>query len=316
VKGGHTFTMTRSVAGLAVLVCRACMSGVAGAQDLSPRAYVITPVDSNALIATYAHQDGSVQFSGAVPITDADANVNLGILSFYHSFGVLGHAANFTIAAPYAFGDFHGLVQDVPRQADRSGSLDVVARVAVNLLGGPAMAPQQFATWHQDMLLGVSLTIVPPTGQYDPSHLVNYGSNRWSFKPELGYSQRFGNWVVDAYAGIWFFSDNADYFPGGNRQAEADVGAVEAHLSYDVAPRLWVSLDANYWWGGATSLNGVQNNLTNQGNSRVGITASVPLTAHQSLKFSFSDGAYIRYGGDYRSISLAWQYSWLGTRFR
>jgi hypothetical protein len=307
---------TRSVASLAVLVSLACVSGVAVAQDLSPRAYLITPVDSNALVVSYSHLAGGLQFAGAVPITGADATINLGVLSFYHSFDLLGRAANFTIAAPYGFGDFRGTVADVPKQADRSGSLDLAARLAVNLIGGPAMAPKQFAGWHQNVLVGASLTIVPPTGQYDPTRLVNFGSNRWSFKPEIGYSQRFGSWVLDGYAGVWFFTANGAFYPGANTQSEKPVGAVEAHLSYDVRPRLWVSLDANYWSGGVTSLNGVQNDLTDQRNSRVGMTASVPLTAHQSLKFSFSDGAYIRYGGNYRSISVAWQYGWIGTKWR
>jgi hypothetical protein len=308
--------MTRSVARLVVLFCLAGMSGVVAAQDLSPRAYVITPLDSNALVATYSHLSGGIQFAGALPITGAEANIDLGVLSLYHSFGLFGRAANFTVSAPYGWGDFRGTVADVPRQADRSGSLNVVARLAVNLLGGPAMSPPQFAAWRQDVLLGASLTIVPPTGQYDPTRLINFGSNRWAIKPELGYSQRFGKWVLDAYGGVWFFGDNSNFFPGGNTQSEATVTAFEAHLSYDVKPRLWVSLDANYWRGGTTSVNGMPNDLTSQSNSRIGMTASVPLTAHQSLKFSFSDGAYIRYGGNYRSISLAWQYGWIGTHFR
>ena len=70
---------TRSVAGLAVLVCLACVSGVAVAQDLSPRAYVITPVDSNAVVVSYSHLAGGVQFAGALPITGAESTINLGV---------------------------------------------------------------------------------------------------------------------------------------------------------------------------------------------------------------------------------------------
>jgi hypothetical protein len=173
------------------------------------------------------------------------------------------------------------------------------------------------AKWHQSVLLGTSLTIVAPTGQYDPTRLINWGSNRWAFKPELGYSERWGDLLLDAYAAGWFFTENSEffshnmYFPGTNTRSERPVGAVEGHLSYDIKPRLWISLDANYWWGGQISLNGVQNPTTDQANSRVGVSASVPITRHQSLKASFSDGAFARYGGDYKTISVAWQYSWL-----
>ena len=110
-----------------------------------------------------------------------------------------------------------------------------------------------------------------------------------------------------------FFSHNR-FNPGTVTQCQKPVGAIEGHLSYDVKkePRLWVSLDANFWFGGSTSLNGVENRLTVQGNSRIGATVAVPITKHQALKFSYSNGAYTRYGGNYQNVSVAWQYSWLG----
>jgi hypothetical protein len=70
----------------------------------------------------------------------------------------------------------------------------------------------------------------------------------------------------------------------------------------------WFSLDGNFWFGGTTSLNGVQNPLTVQRNSRIGGTASIPVTKHQTLKLSYSNGDYIRYGGNYQNISVAWHY--------
>src|SRR5262249_54791666 len=102
------------------------------------------------------------------------------------------------------------------------------------------------------------------------------------------------------------------FSPGTNRQTESPVGSFEGHLSYDFKPRLWLSLDANFWFGGRTSLNGVPNTVTVQRNSRVGATGSVPLTTHQSVKLSYSNGAYIKYGGNYQNVSIGWQYSWVG----
>jgi hypothetical protein len=299
-----------------ILACLGFAAGAARSQDLSPRAYVVAPTDSNAVVVGYSHLSGSLEVDGALPITGAEAQVNVGLVSLYHSFAFFGRSASITAVLPYGWGNFDGTVAQVPKSADRSGFFDSSLRLAVNLLGGPAMTPAEFSHWRQDTLLGVSVTVAAPTGEYDGDRLVNFGTNRWGVKTELGYSQRFGAWVLDGYAGVWFFSKNTDFYPGLQSQTEAPVGELEAHLSYDVHPRLWLSLDANYWWGGATSVNGVQNGLTDQKNSRIGATASVPLTRHQSLKFSFSDGAYIRYGGNYRSISLAWQYSWLGTHLR
>ena len=148
--------------------------------------------------------------------------------------------------------------------------------------------------WQQKHLLGASLKIVAPTGQYDPTKLINLGANRWAFKPELGYSGRWGHWVLDAYAAVWFFTRNPEFFsrnqyvPGTQDQTQDPIAAFETHLSYDFKPRLWVSLDGNFWRGGRTSLNGVENPATLQKSSRIGVTASFPLTRHQSIKLGFA----------------------------
>ena len=124
--------------------------------------------------------------------------------------------------------------------------------------------------------------------------------------------------ILDSYAGVWFFTTNNDfwsrnsYYPGTRSQSQSPIGAFEGHLSYDIKPRFWASLDGNYWFGGKTSINGVVNSLSEQSNSRIGGTFSMPITKHQSLKFSYSNGTYIRFGGNYQNVSVAWQYYWQG----
>jgi hypothetical protein len=162
------------------------------------------------------------------------------------------------------------------------------------------------------------LAVQTPTGQYDGTRLVNIGQNRWAFKPELGFSRRRGHWLLDAYGAAWFYTPNDDFFSnapgstGPNRQTQETMGSVELHLSYDIKPRMWVSADGNYWYGGKTSLNGVQTPTTLQANSRIGATAAIPITKNQSLKFSYSGGTYTTFGGNFQSVSAAWQYSWIG----
>ncbi len=287
-------------------------------QDLAPRAYIITPIHSNAITLTYSFNSGSLIFDGGTPISNASARVNVSVLSYSHSLRFFGRTASFLATVPYGIGNFHGTVMGSETNAYRSGLLASAFRFSVNLKGGPAMDLQDFLKWHQKTLVGASLKVVPPSGQYDPTRLINYGANRWSFKPEVGISQRWHHWVLDTYAAVWFFTTNDEFFsrnlynPGVTAQTESPVGAFEEHLSYDVKRRLWASLDGNFWLGGRTSLNGTEDINTLQRNSRVGGTLSVPVSKHQSLKISYANGAYIRYGGNYQTISLAWQYSWLG----
>jgi hypothetical protein len=284
------------------------------AQDLAPRAYVITPVHSNAITITWAFYDGGLNFNGTVPITNATGTYNVPVFSYYHSLSFFGRSANITASLPYAVGNFQGNLSGQSRSLYRSGLLDSSFRFSVNLVGGRAMQPKEFPKWKQKTLLGLSLKVVAPTGQYSGTKLINWGSNRWAFKPELGYSERWGHWLLDAYAGVWFYTANSAYYAGPvtKVQNQAPIGALEGHLSYDFKPRLWVSLDGNFWWGGIASLNGIQNLETKQTGSRLGGTASFPISKHQSIKLSYSNGTYIRFGGNYQSVSVAWQYSWLG----
>jgi hypothetical protein len=287
------------------------------AQDLSPRAYLITPLRSNAVTVANVFNDGDLHFEGTVPITGATGRMNMPNVTLYHSLSVFGRSGNATATLAYGVGNFAGTAFGAETEIYRSGLFDSVFRFSVNLKGAPAMSLGDFSKWQQKTLIGASLKVVAPTGQYDPTKLINLGANRWAFKPELGLSRRWGHWVLDAYAAVWLFTKNADFFsrnqyvPGTHYQTQAPIAAFETHLSYDFKPRLWVSFDANFWNGGRTSLDGVENPATLQKASRLGVTASFPLTRRQSIKVGYADGAYVRFGGDYKIASAAWQYSWV-----
>jgi hypothetical protein len=294
-----------------------CCPALLPAQDLSPRAYVITPTRTNGITLSTAYNDGELLFEGTVPITDATGQLDFSTLTLYHSLGVFGRSANVSASLPYGVGDFSGTAFGSQTTTHRSGLLDTVVRLSVNLKGGRAMGLPEMRQWQQKLLIGASLKVVAPTGQYDPTKLINLGSNRWSFKPELGLSRRWGHWVLDGYAGVWFFTENPEFFSnnayvsGTHSQTQKPITAFETHLSYDVRPRLWISADANFWYGGKTSLDGVENPVTVQKSSRIGLTASFPLARRHSVKVGYARGAYVRFGGDYRIYSLAWQYSWI-----
>jgi len=287
------------------------------AQDLAPRAYVITPIHANAVTLSYSFLNGDIIFDSTLPITGAQGRINVSTFSLFHTLNFFGRSANVTVSLPYSIGHFRAIVVGTDTAVYRSGLLPAAVRFSVNLKGGPAMSVKEFLSWRQKTILGASLKVLPPTGQYDPTRLINPGTNRWAFKPELGLSRRWGQWVVDTYGAVWFFTTNPDffsrnqYFPGTNTQSQSPIGAFEGHLSYGQL-RCWISIDGNFWYGGRTSLNGVVNPNSLQANSRVGATASVPVSKHQSLKFSYSYGVIARFGGNFQNVAVAWQYSWLG----
>jgi len=298
---------------LAFSLCRLSL-----AQDLAPRAYIISPIHSNAVVLSYSFFTGNLDLGTGLPITDAKATANVPSLSIFHSMRFFGRTSNFTASLPYGEANFNGKVLETQTNVYRSGVLDSVYRFSVNVYGGPAMDGRQYMKWRQKTLVGASLRVYAPTGQYDSTKLINLGSGRWAFKPEMGYSRRFGHWVVDAYGGVSFFTTVGKFFsqnqynPGITSKTQAPIAAFEGHLSYDVKPRLWVSFDGNFWRGGTASLNSVENPATEQRNSRIGGTLSIPITKHQALKCTYNNGAYIKYGGNFQNISVGWQYSWYG----
>ena len=280
-----------------------------------------TPVGSRAFILSYSFADGEFLFDPTLPITDATGKIQTPAVSYYYAFDFFGRAANVTGALPYAVGELRGKLAGNERVVQRSGTGDAIVRFAVNLYGSPARRPLEFIKSPPSRsILGASLKVTAPTGQYVPTRLVNIGTNRWAFKPELGFTHRIGQLVLDMYGGVWLFTDNNDFAPTPETppatRSQDPIAALELHVSYDVKPRLWISGDVNYWRGGRTSVNGSKGIETLQANSRLGVTGSVPVTVHQAFKVSYSDGVLVRVGGKFKVVSVGWQYSWLGVPSR
>ena len=162
-----------------------CALGVAG-QDLAPRAYVITPLNSSAITLTYSYYTGGLQFDVAVPITGATAQISVPVFAYCCSLNFFGRPANILASLPYTEGNLQRKVIGAESRLYRSGLLDHVYRLSVNLKGGPALPFNEFVKWRQKMLIEVSLKVVAPTGQYDPTKLINLGNNRWAFNPRSG----------------------------------------------------------------------------------------------------------------------------------
>ena len=313
--GQRTGTFRQGVVFALLCIVGGPTADVANAQTLAPRAYVITPTNANAITFSWSYLSGGLDFNGTIPVTGATGTYSLAAISYYHSFGFFGRSANVAAILPYGVGTFQGKVLGTDRSVYRSGLLDLSLRLSVNLKGGPAMAAPQYVKWKQKTIIGTSLTIIAPTGQYNPAHLINWGINRWAVKPELGISRRWGKWILDGYGGVWFYSTNNAFYsvPNPQPQTQSPIGSFEGHLSHDFSKlHCWASLDGNFWFGGTTSLGGIANTVTRQTSSRIGGTFSIPLKTHQSLKISYSKGAYVRFGGDYQNVAVAWQYSWIG----
>lgn len=294
---------------LAVAVALATMPVTGLGQDMEPRAYSSSPVGTNFLVLAVGRASGSVVFDPSIPITDVEATLGNTAIGYGRTFSFFGRQALITGAIPYTWGEVNGSVAEQRRSITRSGLADVRVKLSVNLLNGEALSLKEFVKRKRRTVVGASLTVSAPTGQYDPARLINLGTNRWAFKPEVGISKPAGKWDLDAFAGVWLYTPNDAFYPGTQRRTQDPLFAVQGHASYTFRPRLWAAFNATWYSGGAGHINGGPA-VARLNNSRLGGTVSLPLGNRQSLKFSYSDGVSGRLGSSFRTFTLGYQVSW------
>jgi hypothetical protein len=283
--------------------------GSAPAQELEPKAYAASPVGTTFVVIGLARSTGSVVFDPTVPVTDVEARVSGSLIGAGYTFGLFGKLALVTATLPYTWGDISGKVGEEARAITRSGLADSRMKFSVNFVGNPAMPAREFAKTERRTIVGASLTAVVPTGQYDPAKLINLGTNRWAFKPEVGVAVPRGRWDFDGYVGVWLFSANPDFYPGGLERTQEPVVAAQVHASYTFRPRLWAAVNATWYRGGSTRAEGGEPSA-GVNNSRLGATVSLPLGRFQSFKVAYSSGVSVRTGTDFRTLAVGWQ--WVG----
>jgi hypothetical protein len=300
----RTTLLTGALAALGALAPAA-----AYAQQMDPRSYANVPIDLNFLLAGYAYSWGDVVFDPSVPITNADAKVNAVYLGYIRSLDFWGQSGTLGLVLPYASVNGRGTVEDQTDSIVRSGYGDVALRLSVNLYGAPALSLPEFRNYRQDLIVGASLLVTAPTGRYYPDKVVNIGTNRWSFKPEVGVSKGLGNWILEGALGVTFYTDNDEFYPGNAVRQQDPLYATQAHVIYNFSPALWASFDMTYYVGGSTSVNGVPKADLQQ-NVRWGATVSQALDRYNSLKLYSGTGAVVRAGTKFNTVGVVWQYRW------
>jgi hypothetical protein len=291
------------VAAIAMLYCVA-----AHAQSMEPLSYTNSPVGLNFLIMGYGYQSGNVLVDPSWPLKDVHATVDSVLLAYSRVIDCWGQSGSIALVMPYARLSASGDVFEQRMRVTRTGLTDLSMRLSVNLYGAPALSLSEHSGYHQDIIIGATLQVTAPSGEYMPSKLVNIGTNRWSLKSELGVSKAVAPWTFEGAAGATLFTDNDDYF-GGNERHQDALFSVQGHVIFNFNRKMWAALDGTYYTGGRTSLNGhLDNDL--QGNSRWGGTYAYSLALHHSIKVYFSSGLSARTGSEFRIYGIAWQYHW------
>ncbi|HET6780701.1 MAG TPA: transporter [bacterium] len=292
------------------LIALTFMAGGVYAQELEPRAYGNTPIGLNFFIAGYGYAEGGLATDPSVPLEDANLRTHGPVFAYARSLDVWGRSGKLDVLLPYAWISGTALFAGQPRERNVAGFGDPRLRFSVNFYGAPALSLKEFADYRQDLIVGASLQVSAPLGQYSDNRLVNIGSNRWFVKPELGVSKAWGPWTLELATGVTFYSDNDDFLSGKTREQDP-IYSAQAHLIYSFRSGIWGALNATYYTGGRATVDGVQGDDLQQ-NSRLGATVVLPLDRHNSVKLYGSTGVSTRTGSDFDAVGIAWQYRWGG----
>ena len=170
------------------------------------------------------------------------------------------------------------------------------------------MSPAEFRDYERRTILGFNLRLKIPIGQYDPSKLVNLGSNRWQVAPAVALSHWIGNLSLEAYALAWLFSDNTAVL-GDNVLSQDALYAFQLNVGYNFKRNLWLSIGVRQTGGGRTTLNGAQRDDPIE-NTRAGIVFGLPIASRHSLKLVGTTGLHTTGGNDFDTLVVQWVYIW------
>jgi hypothetical protein len=276
------------------------------AQELEPRAFSPSPVGTTFVLSAFGKSEGGILFDPALDIDNVQADLWVATAGIGHTFGVAGGQARIMAVFPTAWGTVSGRVHDQPQHQDLTGLVDPRFKLSIGLVGAPALTLAEFARAPRRTAVGASVTVVPPWGQYTSKRLVNLGYNRWAVKPEIGVSRPVRRWTIDGSAGVWLFTTNESYYPAHAVKRQDPVIALQGHASYALPRRSWLAVDATWFAGGETRVNGALNPDL-QRNTRLGLTLSIPIVGQQSLKLAYSTGTTTRRGSDFNTFNATWQ---------
>jgi hypothetical protein len=243
------------------------------------------------------------------PLQDLNINASIISLGYVQTFSLFKKLGRIAVGMPYAFLNGTAKAYGLDTAASRNGFGDARIKLGINLIGSPVLAPKDFQQFQEHTVLGASVVISVPIGQYFSDKLINIGSNRWGIKPEIGVSHREGRLFYEGYAGVWFYTENDQYY-NKTTLSQKPLFSFQAHMDYTFKHGKYLALNGGFASGGETSLNAVQR-FDDQENWRIGGTFSTPIfNKHQSVKFMINTGVATRAGQNYTAVTLAYQYNW------
>lgn len=283
------------------------------AQELEPRRWSQLPIGQNFASLTYAHTKGDIAFDPTLGIEDATVEVDTAVVGYVRSFELFGKSARIEVRQAWQGGRWDGLVNGVPTSVERDGLADTVARLAINLIGGPPLTGKEYAAYraaHEtETIVGAALLVQVPTGEYFDDKLINLGNNRFMIRPQLGVQHRRRNWLFEITGMAWIYTDNESFF-NDNRFAQDPFYTLDGTAIYTFKSGIWASVSAGVGVGGQTEINGITNDDRKKDTSWA-VSAGFPVSRSLGVRVNYINSDRWKFvGNNSRTLSIGLSASW------
>jgi len=278
-------------------------------QELEPRLLSNIPLKSNVFVIGYGYASGNMLLDPAVPIEDFNANINSFVGAYARSLKFFGMSGKFDVVVPYSAADWSGTYNGNYEESSQTGFGDIRMRFSFNFLGAPPISLAELKEYKPKTIMGFSTQVIAPTGTYDSTILPNLGSNRWSFKTQLGLAQYLEkNWIMEFYVSTWFFTPNTNYLNGRELKQSPFLG-IKAHVIKTFNNRMWFTADLGYGYGAKVKVDDVKKNVTIS-SYIFGASVAVPINNKHTLRLIGKSSFRIKQGPDIDGLFLSYQYFW------
>lgn len=282
-------------------------------QDLEPRILSPIPIGGNFIVVGYGFSTGNILVDQSLPIEDLNSDLNTILVAYASSFKMFKKLAKFDVSMPYTFAKFDGVYLNADSVATRNGLGDPLLRLSINLVGTKPLRPEEFIKQPREKFnLGISFRLRVPLGQYDETKFLNLGANRWGFKFGLAGSYRVKKFIFEGHIDNWIFTKNNSFYDG-NKLYQQPILSSQVHVAYIINQNMWLAGSFGKAWFGDTVLNDVKQERPLD-NSRYGLAYALRLGKKHSIKLAYTSGLSVRYGTDFSTYILGYQYIWFNNK--
>ncbi len=281
------------------------------------RFYWKTLSDANAvpLILNYVSGNTNPFNPANTPTPGANIDAILGLPGYVRTFSLFDRAAMAAILLP--MGRVSGELTVAGRTFKQTavGFGDPMFEFDINVIGPKAQKNiPDLLRYEPGFSVDLLADLAVPIGNYDSKQALNLGQNRWYGRLGAPVVWQLGPWVpgrrttLEFLPAVWFFGTNDDYV--GQTLKTDPKFQLDGHLTRDFTENFWGSLDAVWYYGGKSSINGVSGkNLNNVG---IGLTLGYKINDNLNLTMGYKSTIHDNGSGDIRmgSFMFSLVYGW------